>query len=169
MVLKSPFTSLCNRILSRDEPEEQFFFFNLKQWRSFALDSNFWRWSYHFVKNCNKESNEQNEKNLSSLASYSLQCFQAYFVCLFSSGFSRLLKDNPKLDFKMNAKGLLTLETAQEMERLRHSAPLFASRGWHMKPLSLEECIRMEPRIHDLAKEYAGGIYTEGWNLMHCY
>ena len=112
------------------------------------FDPEQWRWITAFLKACNRRDHSYSMATLLPLSLYSRHLINELAV-------------DPRFEFGWRRNGKLVLHRAQASfdaaRRLLDSEPEFADQ---QQALSATECLALEPALHRVGAQIAGGIYT---------
>jgi D-amino-acid dehydrogenase len=123
-----------------------------------TLDPDQWRWCIRFLSACTRQ-----QSDLTTLRLLRLSFLSRALMHLF-------LEHEPQIDFDYARSGKLVLHRdAKSLDSARDLLEYQRSLGCEQAVLTVEECVRLEPALSELAKVLKGGIYTESEESADCY
>ncbi len=115
-------------------------------------NTDFLKWGFEFLKNCNAEESLINSKKLFSLGKYSRRIL------------AEILRDEPNIKFDYNETGILHFyQNAKAFEKAIKHAEIQQSLGIKLHILNRDECLKKEPTLVKLYDEnkLLGGIFYD--------
>lgn len=114
-------------------------------WR---YDPDFFRWGLAFLRECLPHRTEANIRAIVHLALYSRACLQA-------------LRAELPLDYDARTDGILHIYTdPKEFARAQHAAAVMNRFGLDRHPVSVDECVDIEPALANARPLLVGGDFT---------
>lgn len=132
-------------------------------------DKSFWRFAFHYLRQCTTANTLKNTESLHMLASYSRLCLneivskQGKPIPTSTSSSTPTSKLSPSLDFYASALGTLQLaSSSSQMTALSTAAAALQQRGGRCQVLHhAQDCTKVEPALEPVAQRIAGGVFSD--------
>lgn len=112
-----------------------------------SLDPRLWAWSLRFLRNCTAARSRLNTKRKVRL-------------CLYSQAQLGRVAEETGIDFHRRSAGLLYLfRSESSFERGAANTRILSEEGLDLKPLPMDEVVKIEPALDQAREAFAGAVY----------
>lgn len=121
------------------------------------LDMHQWKWFFSFLRACSRKQSQLTTKRLLALSFYSRQLFQE-------------IARKESLNFGYRKTGKLVIYSSPESWKLAlRQLDYQRSLGCEQHALDAEGCREIDPSLHDIKTQLAGGIFTPSEETGDCH